>query len=333
MADFSSSALANIQLKAEAMWTDGQYKEDYKAEVEALKGIKERQTARITELEDQDKDYTVKINWLDTSAIVAQAATANCDITVPQTGTKSKAVTLDIHQEAGFSFTDADFRGSVYGEEETVAINMLAAMQALDEKLASAAIAKAVAYAGTNAFLGAGKAYAAGVTTVEAAQFNRNLFAYLVQTARQNRMRNPYLISNGELYQEFLNATFDSGNSDGKGGAARWNAMQVYHDLFNFEAAATSVDLLLVNQGALAFASKVKYGTAPKTFGGKVGQTRYSIESMNLPGVKYEVYYEQTCVNDKITDAFKLQAHAGLILNPEGKRAGNTGVLAFAKGA
>lgn len=335
MADFSASELVGVQLKAEKMWNDGQFKQDYVADVDVIKAIKERQTARITELENPEKDYDVAVNWLDTSAVSAIDAVSNCDIDEPTVGSKSKPYALDIFKKSGFSFSEQDLRTNIYGREEAVAMGTLRAMMELDNAIATAVAAKAVGYAGTNLAPGA-HSYAAGVTTVAAAKYNRSLMASLLLTARKNKMRNPFIVEAGELYEDYLNAGFDAANSNGGGDAARTKALQTYFDLVNFAAAGTPVDLLLINQGALAFASKVHYGSTPVAIGGDVNQTRYSVASNNIPGVSYDVFYKTKCANiggkDHITHHWRFEAKAGLLLNPEGEAAGNNGVLAFAKG-
>jgi hypothetical protein len=332
MANFSTAQLANIQLKAEQMWSDGQQNAAKKAEVEGLKAIINNQTARIAPLEDSSKDNSVTINWIDTSAIVAEVAEDNCTIDGAALDAKPKTYALDIKYKSDFKVNEDALRSTIYSKEEVAAAGIADALRVLDEKMATVALAKADAFAGTNVYPGIGT-YATGTTTIPAASYNQTLFAYLAQVSVMNRMRSSYLIDSGTLYQQYLNAQFNAGNGEGKGTNAMFNSMPIYFDLFNMAAAGIANETLMINRGALAFASKVRYGSAPTEYGGNVNQTRYSVASPTLPGVRYEAFYTLDCTGNQISHIWRFESNAGLFLNPEGQATGNTGVLAFNKGA
>jgi hypothetical protein len=108
----------------------------------------------------------------------------------------------------------------------------------------------------------------------------------------------------------------------------------VYTDMFNMAAAGLTTDALMIRRGALAFASRAKYSEQPIEYGGEVNQTRYSVASPTLAGVRYDVYYTIKCTvvpggEDEIVHIWRFVARFGLFLNPEGVETGNTGVLAF----
>jgi hypothetical protein len=338
MPKFVTAALANIQLKAERMWANNQNAAAYTTEVEGLRAIRENQTATIDPLEDSNKKYTVKINWIDASMIEATQlnednAGNNCDLDGVELDAKQKPYELDSFYKTEFKVNEDQLRDKIYGTDEVIQVGIMASLRALDEKVASVSMAKADSYAGHNLFPG-GFVETNGQTQVPRANYTPAFFAYLQQAAILNKMRSSFIIDNGTLFQQQVIANANAANGEGKGAAALLGSLKVYTDMFNMAAAGLTTDNLMIRRGALAFASKVKYGQTPTEYGGEVNQTRYSVASPSLPGVRYDVYYTLKCVvvpgqEDEIEHIWRFVARFGLFLNPEGIAVGNTGVLAF----
>lgn len=343
MPAFSTAKLAGLQLKADNIWQDSQQNASYVAEVAGLQAIRTNQTAQITPLQDPTKNYQVRINWIDKSGVTAVDLGANagnnCDLDENPLDAAGKPYKLDTFLKSGFSVNEDQMKNTIFSKDEAIAAGLLAAMKALDEKVAAKMMAKADSYAGTNRFLGP-YTQSTGQTQVPANQYTAAFFAYLAQAGILNRMRNSFLIDNGSLFQAKYIADAQSANADGKGNAALFNSKSIYFDLFNMAAAGLTTDTLMIARGALAFTSRAKFEAAPRELTGKVNQTRYSVESPNLPGVRYDVYYTMKCVvnadatsdqygEDEIVHVWRFVFRGGLFLNPEGVAAGNTGVLAF----
>lgn len=338
MPKFTTAVLANVQLKAERMWRDNQNAASYTTEVAGLTAIRENQTAVITPLQDSDKKYVVSINWIDASMIAARKlnednAGNNCDLDGVELDAKAKPLALDSFYGTDFKVNEDQLRDKIYGTDEVVSMGIMAALRALDEKVAVVSMAKADSYAGINQYVGT-YSQSNGQTQVPQAAYTPAFFAYLQQAAILNKMRSSYIIDNGTLFQQQVIANANAANGEGKGAAALLGSLKVYTDMFNMASAGLTTDNLMIRRGALAFASKSKYSETPIEYGGEVNQTRYSVASPSLPGVRYDVYYTIKCTvvpggEDEIVHIWRFVSRFGLFLNPEGLATGNTGVLAF----
>jgi hypothetical protein len=338
MAKFSEATLANIQLKAERVWANNQNAASYTTEVEGLRAIKENQTAQLEYVADSKKKYKVRINWIDASMIEARQlnednAGNNCELDGVELDAKSKPLELDSFYGTDFKVNEDQLSDKIYGTDEVVSTGIMAALRALDEKVAAVSMAKADSYAGINLFPGT-FAQATGQTQVPAAAYNPAFFAYLQQASIMNKMRSSFIIDNGTLFQQQVIALSNAGVGENRGAAALLGSLKVYTDMFNMAAAGLTTDALMIRRGALAFASRAKYSEQPIEYGGEVNQTRYSVASPTLAGVRYDVYYTIKCTvvpggEDEIVHIWRFVARFGLFLNPEGVETGNTGVLAF----
>jgi hypothetical protein len=342
---FSPSALLNIQLKAESMWSEGQFSTDLVAESEAAQAVLRNQTARLTELTNPEKENTAVVTWIKTCDIVDEACETNCDLDEPELETVNKSYELDMCRKSGFSVDAFKLRTNTYEVEELAARGLAAALKELDEWWAKQALLKLKTFQGVNVKASPHTWDAANLrTSVAGASYNRTLVPYLMQTAIMNRMKNSYFISNEELWYDWQNALFDAGNLDGKGAMARIAALgdNLTFDLFNFTAAGLAEDLYMVDRNAVAFITKAINPETPTEFGGGIQQTRYRVASPTLPGISYDVYYKLNCKTvsgvEHIYHTWRIETRGGIFLNPERCTVTvssvdyePTGVLAFAK--
>jgi hypothetical protein len=205
--------------------------------------------------------------------------------------------------------------------EEVSARGLASALKALDEYWARQVLVKLKAFAGVNV-APAPWTWAAGTTSVPAAQYTVGMVANLINQSILNRMDGAYYIDNGGLYVPWLNAQLSAGNLDGKGDAARIAAIKLYFDQWNFGPAGLTEDTFMVAPSAVAMKTKTRNPDVPTLIAGTVQQTRYTIASPNLPGVKYDVYYTLTCktINGKanIVHSWRIETNGGIFLNPEG---------------
>jgi hypothetical protein len=248
--EFSPSALLDIKLKAEQIWSDSRLAQDFKAKADSAKAVLENQTATFRELDNPEKDNQVVVNFINPCAIVAEDCESNCDITGDELETGGKTYTLDLCKKADFSVNAEKLRTNTYSVEEVSARGLASALKALDEYWARQVLVKLKAFAGVNV-APAPWTWAAGTTSVPAAQY-----------------------------------TF------------------------------------MVAPSAVAMKTKTRNPDVPTLIAGTVQQTRYTIASPNLPGVKYDVYYTLTCktINGKanIVHSWRIETNGGIFLNPEG---------------
>ena len=88
----------------------------------------------------------------------------------------------------------------------------------------------------------------------------------------------------------------------------------------------------MVNKGALAFVTKAIYeGYTAASPAKYMDQHRWSMPSFYLPGVVYDVHYDNECsgCGDYFTHNFKLKTTGDIFLNPVGCTATRTGILEF----
>jgi hypothetical protein len=325
---FSETQLVAIQAKADQVWLDRAQKEDYVGQVNVVKAIIAQMTATFGRFLTGAKDRSVEISWVNACDIAATSVT-NCVFPTTELSTNADEKVLSQTQQTGFFVKEYDFLDNTYDMEEAVAKGLLQSTKVLDEWWAAAAMVSLNAAKGVNE-VAAGKGVVAGTDTyVLPAYWNADLMAYFNRVATINRIVNPYLISGNNLYESVWNAAFETGQSGDQAKQPKFGTLPIYFDLFNVDVANTP-DLVtyLIGRGAFAYITKAYYGATPITY---MDQKRYSIPSMNLPGVRYDVHYTNECDtdNDFMTHSFKVKTLGDIFLNPVGCTPTRTNDLSF----
>jgi hypothetical protein len=320
--DFSSSVLLQIKLKAEQMWADGRLSADKKANAAAAVAVKENSTARMTQLSDPGKENTVRVNFLNPCAVAVQDCTTDCDISGPEIESGGKDYALDLCKEVPFSVNAEKTRTNTYTVEEEAAEAMAFAIKALDEWWAQQVLVKLKAFSGINVSP-LPYTYAAGTTTIPNASYNLSIIAEIMNDALLNKMgSNTYYINNGDLWVAYTNALLNSGNAEGKGDAERIKQLRMYFDQWNFGPAGVTESIFAVSPSAIAFTTKNRHSDQPVKVEGTVQQTRYTVPSSVIPGVKYDAFYSLKCITtngvENLVHSWKLKTRGGIFLNPEG---------------
>lgn len=324
---FSETQLVAIQAKADAMWLDRAQKEDYVAQVAVALAVLEQQTAKLQMLQGK-KDRTVKVSWVNACELDDSAVT-NCTFPTTELSTNIEEYELTSERQVGFTVNEHDFVDNTYDREEIVAKGLLMSSRILDEWWAAQIVAAINASKGVNEVT-AGKGAVSGTDTyIIPAYWNADLVAYFNRVAIMNRIMSPYLLSGANLYESVWNAAYERAQAGDESKILKFGAMQIYFDLFNIDA-ANDPDLVtyLIGRGALAFVTKAYYDPTPIVY---FDQSRYSIESYNIPGVRYDVHYTNECDSntDWMTHSFKLKTLGDVFLNPVGCTSTRTNVLSF----
>lgn len=341
--DFSVSALLNIKLKAEQMWTDSRLAADFKANAAAAIAVKANSSATFRELENPEKENTVVVNFINPCAIVAEDCESNCDLTQDELESGGKTYVLNLCKKSGFSVNAEKLRTNTYSVEEVAARGLAQSVKVLDEWWSQQILASLHSFAGINVSPLPGT-YAAGTTTIPAVNYNVGLIPEIMYDAMLNKMGNAFYINNGDLWVPYTNAQLNAGNLDGKGDAARIAQLKMYFDPFNFGPAGITENIFAVADSAVAFVTKTRNSDSPTVIGGSVQQTRYTVPSSVIPGVKYDVYYTLKCITvsgkAQIVHSWRVETIGGIFLNPEGCPVtvsavvyNPTGVLSYTKGA
>lgn len=320
--DFTSSALMDVVLKAEEMWSDGAQARVYKSNSETARAVLENQSARFQELDDKEHDRKVRVNWINPCAITDEACDTNCDIVEDELESAVKEYEYDMCRKTGFSIDREKLRTSIYTRDELAAQGTAKAIKTLDEYWSAQLLLKLKAFSGINVAPSPYTWDDAGLTTnIPAGSYNLKMYSQLMKQTLLNQMSSAYFVEKGDLYVPFMDARLEAANAEGKGDANRVSEWDIYFDLFNFIKAGITEDMFAIDRSAIAFKTYNRYPDTPLEIGGKVAQTHYSVASQILPGVRYGVIYEVTCKTTggktRIVDSWRFITEGGIWLNPE----------------
>lgn len=314
-------------LRADEIWAENASQKFYKANVGALQAVRENQTVRMPQLQT-DKWNQVKLIWLEMCNTDVNACTDLCDpgdLDEIQSGCET--YDMECLDEVGFKIGEYSYDYTYYGYQEAIAKGFLAKMKLLDEKLTRRSVTALSAFSGVNKYSG-GIGEGTGNLFIDPRYWGPDLMGEMSMVSIINKFNNPYLISGSNLYKANWNAMMNSGNADGKGGAAKMDEFPIYFDLFNVDS-VVGKSTFLMDPNAMAFVNKARYSSTPKEYANGADKTLYSVESKNLPGVFYDVVYYTTCSGDEIFHNFKIKATGGFFQNPTGCDTDITGILEF----
>lgn len=332
---FTAAQLQKVIAKIDTIWADNQTKRDYESNVEALRVLRAEQTARLTEIENPEKDKVIKIIWIadcNTGVSECEDDADLCDFTGAEAEARSQDYALDICGSVKFSIEDNVFRTSEFSREEVLAKQMLKRMRELDEWLTQKVVAKLNTYVGVNQYEGFMGTVDGVQTYILANYWSPDMYGYFNQVAIMNKFRNPYMLHGSNLFQTNWLAQQNQVDANGKAAPNKLLSMRSYWDLFNIDAInAPDKVSYMIEKGSIAFANKAYYPlNSPQTY--QFGK-RWSIESKALPGVYYDVYYKERCVMvdgvEKVYHDYKITVKAGLFLNPLGCNEDITGIIKF----
>lgn len=331
--NFECSELLDVLVEIDRIWDDSIMKRDYESKVEALRAIREEQTAFLQILENPEKDIDLKVHWpQDCNESLADCSN-RCTIGGPIAESGCKSYALDICKTAGFSINENTFRTSNLTRAQVVAKSMAKRLKELDEYLAQTMVAKLDAFAGENQLLdGIGDPDSDLITYIAPEFWNPDVYGYFVEVQVMNQFSDAFLLHGRNLYQIYWQATMANANQNEKDKLLKLEAIRSYWDMWNVDSIASGGKTsYMIQKGAVAFANKAYYPlNSPVTY---FHDQRWSIESKALPGVFYDVIYNNECVNpNEVKHNFSLYVKAGIFLNPFGCNEDVTGVIKFVCG-
>src|SRR5688572_19730192 len=109
---FTCAELLAIQASIDRTWQDNQTKVDFISYADTLKIVKSRQTAELRDLENAEKDETVKVYWATDCNTSIEDCGDDCDPSGPELEARCKEYVLDICKQAAFSVREKTFRSS-----------------------------------------------------------------------------------------------------------------------------------------------------------------------------------------------------------------------------
>lgn len=323
MADLTASKLLELRMKLENSWKGTALERSKAVNVESAKAVLANQTAKFSGLDDWQKDNKIKVTFINNCALDVSDCEDNCTLDGAEYGTGAKDYAPNFCKKVDFSINEEDFRTNDYTLEEMFTENTTRALGKLDEWVAQTVLTKIQSYAGPNAYPAPWTYNNTNKDTeVPASQWGLSMIPILLNQMTLNNMGDVYYINDGSLFIDFYNAMINQGNLDGKGNATLIQQLKMYFDQINFGKTGVDDNLLAINRDAVALKTVNRHSDTPRVIGGTVGQTRYTVKSPNLDGVKYDAYYSVTCKSingkDTILHTWRFVVNGLVALNPEG---------------
>ena len=323
---WSETTLQNVRVRAEALMLDDRIKQQYIPKLDAVNALNAVQTANVRPLKDRTKNFTVELEWLNYCGLTVGDTNA-CTFGTTEGSTNVETKTLDKDREVTFEVEEYTFKTNDFAYEEAIAKGLLRADMLICEDFAQSFVTDLNTGLGVNLYTGAPGSVVGTTTSINAADWDYSLYAYLLQVADKNKFTSPVLLNGNNLYRAFINSQFAAGNADGKAAAAAFGAMPTYFDIHNLPTVnGASEWSYLLSMGSWAWASAPKYSDTLEKF---QHENRYSFQSRFIPGLWLNVQIQESCANDYVKWQFKVTSKYGIFPNPTGCSATNTGTLGF----
>lgn len=325
---FDETLLMNFVVRADQVAFDDRVRQQFIPNWDSLNAALQVSNARVlAPMSLSKKDFDVEVEWMNTCDMDVEDNT-DCEFDGTKSSTNVEEYKLEYEKVVRFSVDENDFRDNRFDGEESVAKQFLTADKLLVEWLNELTIARLDTFAGVNEYDGDKGTVSGTDTFIPAPYWNADLMAYFHKISKINKFGSPILLNGHNLYSQNYLAAAKAGNSNGAGDAVLFGTIPSYWDLFDMDTISDAQVSYLIQNGSLAFASKVYNPDTPQTINGVF--TRYSMESKWVRGLKYDVFYEPECTTgDAVKHNFKVKVKADMFLNPTGCNSTNTGVLRF----
>ena len=119
--DFTCAGLVNVQIRAEEMWQDAAFQNEYKAQAVAAQAVLTEQTARVEPTENSEKDNVVTVYWVDDCSDTVTDCTDDCTFDGTEAGSSCKDYEITLCREDILKIKEKIFRTSNLTFEETLA--------------------------------------------------------------------------------------------------------------------------------------------------------------------------------------------------------------------
>lgn len=335
---FDCGKLLEVKAKvAEIFNGEGVISKEYVPDVEPALAILASQTANFEVLAQPEKDREVKVYWLDDCDDTdPEDCTDQCSIDGDEIGDQCANYTLGECFEKTFTVTEERFRTSLWSREEVVARAMLKKMKLMDEYWAAKAIAFLDASSGINKF--AGQYTVSGSTTyIPAVAWNPDIFGYIDTALWMNKLSGGKMLSGTLLKQYMWKVGMETSDPTGASAQAKMTSFGVPYFDRRLDTILGEKALFLWDPNAAALVTKARheaYGPEGRKVDTADGPQVHmmTIDSNSLPGVSYDLYYQEVCASNDITHKWKLKTRGDIFLNPQGCDTDRTGVLKFVCG-
>jgi len=324
---FDETILNNIRVEASKIRFNDRVAKQFVPHYDTIQAIQAVQTANVEPAPAHRKDVDVEVMWQNVCGQTVEDNTT-CEIGGSKSSTNIKEYQITYEKVINFSEDEADFIDNEYEIQSAIAKQFLMADKNLTENFTQYCISQIEAFRGVNSVT-TGKGVVSGFDTyIAPAYWTAPLIAYFQRVAVLNQFTSPVFLSGNNLYEDFITASYNAGNANGKGDAAMYSTMRMFFDLFNIDTVNDpDMKTYMLSNGSLALASRNYNPTSIDVVNGVF--TRYQERSSYLP-FSYDVFYEPECTTDDlIQHNFKIKLKADLFINPTACEEHNTGVLSF----
>ena len=329
---FSETLLQAIRMRADAIGFDDRINKQFiPRTMDTVNAITDLQTAKITPLSSQKKEFTVEVEWFNSCDIVAEECVA-CEVGGPTGSTNVQSYAITECKQAPFTIDHHTFATNDFDAEEAIAKNMLMAEKVLIEQVVQDYITTLFAYSGQNAFtLDTWLATNVGnETRVNPVNYTAlNMMPHFVKTAQYNQFNDPVLLSGNLLYSAWEQSRLQNGTFGDIGQANAFGVFKTYWDIWNFHAMGQDLYQYMVNRGATAFASRPMYPTNGSVLDMGAHGQRWSAPSKYMPSLWIDWSRELDCSNDYLVEKYNAKARWVHMVNPTGCAEQNTGILRY----
>lgn len=333
--NFDCGKLLEIKAKVEEIYQGGVIDVEYVPDVEPALAIRENQTATFEVLTNPEKDREVKLLWIDDCDDEdPDTCTDQCTIDGEEIGDNCANYVLGECFEKSFKVTEERFRTSMHSKEEVVARAMLKKMKLMDEFWAAKAIAFLNASAGVNSYAGQ-YTVSGGTTYVPAYAWNPDIFGYIDTVLWKNKLNGGKMLSGTLLKQYMWKIGMEVTDPTGQSNQAKMTSFGIPYFDRRIDDILSEQALFLFDPNSVAMVTKARHAayTEPRKVDTPNGmQTWYTQNSMNLPGVVYDIAYQEICTGDDVSHFWKIKTRGDIFLNPLGCSNDRTGVLKFVCG-
>lgn len=337
---FDCGKLLEVKAKVAEIFQGGVIEKEYVPDIEPALAVLENQTANFEILKDPEKDREVKVYWPDDCDDEdPTSCTPRCSLDGDPIGDNCANYALTECFEKSFSVTERQFRTSLHSREEVVARAMLKKMKLMDEFWAAKVLAFLNASAGVNSYPGQYQV-SGNSTYVPAHAWNPDIFGYIDTVLWKNKLNAGVKMLSGTLLKQYMwKIGMEVSDPTGASAQAKMTSFGVPYFDRRMDDILGEKAVLLFDPNSVALVTKAEnaaYGPNGRVVDTESGPRvrMYTQESMNLPGVVYDLYYQEVCTSspDDIKHTWKIVTRGDNFLNPLGCNNDRTGVLKFVCG-
>lgn len=334
---FDCAKLLEVKAKVSEIFQGGVIDKEYVPDVEPALAVLQSQTATFDILETPEKDREVKVYWVDDcDETDPDDCGDQCTIDGEEIGDNCANYELGECFEKGFKITEERFRTSNLSMEEVVARAMLKKMKLMDEFWAAKIIAFLNASGGVNTYAGQ-YTVSGGETTIPAFAWNPDIFGYIDTALWMNKLGSGVKMLSGTLLKQYMwKVGMETSDPTGASQMAKMTSFGVPYFDRRLDTILGEKALFLWDPNAVAMVTKARheaYGDGGRVIQTPTGPQRwYTQESQSLPGVVYDIAYQELCSGNDVSHFWKIKTRGDIFLNPLGCSNDRTGVLKFVCG-